>query len=116
AFVATRVISRDGCRRITVDAGSKALSPDRPAPNCRVLGWPELIPKDASEEHLPMRVGGLTTPALGQLLWLVPDHVCTTVNLYNIALLISGQEVVGESPIASGRCLWLHPPAQDSAD
>ncbi len=115
AFVATRVISRDGVRRITVDAGSKALSPDRPPPNCRVLGWPELMPKHASEEHLPMDVGGLATPALGQLLWLVPDHVCTTVNLYNLALLVSGQEVVGESPIASGRCLWLAPPPHNSA-
>jgi len=112
AFVATRVISRDGVRRITVDAGSKALSPDRPPPACRVLGWPELMPQGASEEHLPMEVGGLTTPALGQLLWLVPDHVCTTVNLYNVALLVSGQDIVGESPIASGRCLWLGPPPQ----
>lgn len=109
AFVAARIVSRDGVRRITVDAGSKALSPDRPAPNCEVLGWPELTAQPPSEEHLPLDVGGLTTPALGHLLWLVPDHVCTTVNLYRVALLIRGEEIVGESPIGGGRSPWLRP-------
>jgi len=107
AFVASRVISRDGVRRITADAGSKAISPDRPAPTCEVLGWPELMAQSPSEEHLPLDVGGLTTPPLGHLLWLVPTHVCTTVNLYRVALLVREGEVVGESTITSGRGLWL---------
>ncbi len=111
AFVACRIVSRDGVRRITVDAGSKAISPDRPAPNCEVLGWPELTAQTPSEEHLPLDVGGLATPALGHLLWLVPDHVCTTVNLYRVALLIRGEAIVGESPIGAPRHPWLRPPA-----
>lgn len=107
ALVATRVISRDGVRRITVDAGSKAIAPDCPAPTCEVVGWPELFPQTPSEEHLPLDLGGLAPPALGRLLWLVPQHVCTTVNLYRVALLVRDHAVVGESPIASGHHPWL---------
>ncbi|MEZ4453680.1 MAG: alanine racemase [Nannocystaceae bacterium] len=107
AFVATRVISRDGALRITVDAGSKANSPDCPAPNCEVVGWPELFPRTPSEEHLPIHVGGLAAPPLGHLLWLLPEHVCTTVNLYREALLLRDEAIVGVSPIASGRAPWL---------
>jgi len=107
AFVAARIISRDGATRVTLDAGTKAIAPDRPAPTCEILGWPELFPLTPSEEHLPVRVGGLACPPLGLLLWLVPDHVCTTVNLHRAALLIRGAEVVGESPIAGGHGPWL---------
>ena len=107
AFVAARIVSRDGATRVTLDAGTKAIAPDRPAPTCEILGWPELFPLTPSEEHLPVRVGGLACPPLGLLLWLVPDHVCTTVNLHRAALLIRGAEVVGESPIAGGHGPWL---------
>ncbi|MEZ4379812.1 MAG: alanine racemase [Nannocystaceae bacterium] len=116
AFVATRVISADGFRRITADAGSKAIAPDVPAPNCEVVGWPSLHPLTPSEEHLPIRLGGLTAPPLGHLLWLAPSHVCTTVNLYRVALLIRDHAIVGESPVASGHSLWLSPPQALAAE
>src|SRR5690606_28085836 len=54
AFVLARVISR-GPDRVTLDAGSKAIAPDRPAPNCQPLGWPGLLPTSPPEEHLPLR-------------------------------------------------------------
>lgn len=107
AFVAARVISRDGAQRITLDAGSKGNSPDCRPPTCEVVGWPELFPRSPSEEHLPVHVGGLAAPPLGHLLWLVPEHVCTTVNLYREALLLRGEAIVGQSPIVSGRGPWL---------
>jgi D-serine deaminase-like pyridoxal phosphate-dependent protein len=108
AFVASRVISRANPIRLTLDAGTKAISPDRPPPTCEVLGWPELFPQEPSEEHLPVKLGGLTAPPFGHLLWLIPDHICTTVNLYRSALLLRGDEIIGESPIAAaGRAPWL---------
>ncbi|MCA9659463.1 MAG: alanine racemase [Myxococcales bacterium] len=116
AFVATRVISADGFRRITADAGSKAIAPDVPAPSCEIVGWPSLHPLTPSEEHLPIRLGGLTAPPLGHLLWLAPGHVCTTVNLYRVALLIRDHAVVGESPIVSGHGMWLSPPQALAAE
>lgn len=107
AFVASRVVSNPRKDRVTLDAGSKALSPDRPAPNCAVLGWPGLEPLAPSEEHLPVRVVSGPKPAAGQLLFLVPDHVCTTVNLHARALLLKNGKLDGDAPVdAAGHRLW----------
>jgi D-serine deaminase-like pyridoxal phosphate-dependent protein len=110
AFVATRVISA-GLDRVTLDAGSKAIAPDVTAPSSAVLDHPELDPQQASEEHLPCRVtnhsaNGATSPEFGRLLWLIPEHVCTTVNLYREAIWIRGGRYAGVGPVgASGhRC------------
>lgn len=113
AYVAARVVSR-APGRLTLDAGSKALAPDRPASSNRVLGFPGLHPGAASEEHLVVHVDSDAAgdddepPALGDLLILLPAHVCTTVNLYRRALLLRGGAVVGETAIeAASRRLWL---------
>lgn len=110
AVVAARVISR-GPGRVTLDCGSKAIAPDR-GPSGRVLGWPGLEPTHASEEHLVARHEvGADAPALGELVFVVPDHVCTTVNLYRRALLVRGGAVVGDAPIeAASHRLWLEDP------
>lgn len=103
AFVATRVISV-GPGRVTCDAGSKAITPDGTPPTCAVLDHPELIPLRASEEHLPCELTEqAATPALGQLLWLIPDHVCTTVNLHREAVWLRDGRFAGFGPVgASG--------------
>ena len=106
AFVATRVISA-GPGRVTLDAGSKAIAPDVRPPSSAVLDHPELEPQSPSEEHLPCAVAaGATSPELGRLLWLIPEHVCTTVNLYREAVWIRGGRYAGFGPVgASGhRC------------
>lgn len=95
AFVAARVISTPQSERATLDAGSKAIAPDRPPPCCAVLDHPELEPLVPSEEHLPLRVHGGEVPRFGELLWLVPDHVCTTVNLYRRVVYVRGDALVG---------------------
>ncbi len=112
AWVASRVISRDpSAGRITLDAGSKGVAPDC-RPSCEIAQHPELIPLPPSEEHLPLTraadAGAAPTlPELGALLWLAPEHVCTTVNLYRDALLVEG-EGARVSPIeAASRSLWI---------
>jgi D-serine deaminase-like pyridoxal phosphate-dependent protein len=101
AFVATRVISV-GPGRVTLDAGSKAIAPDVAPPNCAVLDHPELEPLQPSEEHLPCRVGdGARTPELGELLWLIPEHVCTSVNLHREAVWIRDGRFAGVGPVAA---------------
>lgn len=107
AFVLARVISR-GRDRVTLDAGSKAIAPDRPAPNCRVLGWPGLVPRTPSEEHLPLQRAHGDLPELGAPVLLVPDHVCTTVNLYRELLLLRPGAPPVAAPIgAQGHRLFL---------
>ncbi len=67
--------------RFTVDAGSKALAAEVPAPIARVLGAEGFIALGPSEEHLPfstvVAAGAepLQPPARGSVLYLVPKHV-----------------------------------------
>ncbi len=101
AYVATRVISV-GPGRVTCDAGSKAITPDGTPPTCAVVDHPELRPQRASEEHLPCELAeDHAGPKLGDLLWLIPDHVCTTVNLHREAVWIRDGRYAGIGPIAA---------------
>jgi D-serine deaminase-like pyridoxal phosphate-dependent protein len=107
ALVLTRVVSL-GTGRVTLDAGSKAISPDRPPPSCRPLGWPGLTPLRASEEHLPLRHDHGPQPGRGEPLLLLPDHVCTTVNMYRECLLLRRDRPPERATIgAQGHRLFL---------
>ena len=87
-FVLATVISHPIDGIVTCDAGHKSVSADAGIPNCAVRGRPELEPLHPSEEHLPIRVPqGAPTPEPGDLLYLIPRHVCPTVNNFDQALL-----------------------------
>ena len=88
-LVVSRVISHPGGNIVTCDAGHKTLSVDAGVPNCEVLGHPGLRPLTPSEEHLPISVpDGVSLPEIGSFLYLVPRHVCPTVNNFDDALLV----------------------------
>jgi len=107
ATVVARVVGeRPG--RLILDAGSKAVSVDQGIPSCAIVGHPGLEPMRPSEEHLPVAVpaGTGSPPELGDLLELVPRHVCTTVANFDEAVLVGagGRERVAEVPVdARGR-------------
>ncbi len=105
AVVVASVVSNPTAQRITCDAGHKAVSADAGVPTCTVLGRPELQPDKPSEEHLPINVpAGVTAPAIGEYLYLVPRHVCPTVNNFDHALIVEqGRIVRVERVTARGR-------------
>ncbi len=78
AFVLSTVISaHDGT--ITLDAGAKAIAPDKPLKKrFRTDGEILLM----SEEHCVVRTEG---PAVGDRLLLMPQHACTTAYLHDRA-------------------------------
>lgn len=88
-LVLTRVVSRPRAATVTCDAGHKAVSADAGVPTCIVVGHPELTPLSPSEEHLSLaleeRAAG---PQVGEALYLLPRHVCPTVNNFDCALLV----------------------------
>jgi len=89
ALVLTRVVSHPHPGIVTCDAGHKTVSADAGIPTCLVLGHPELTPLSPSEEHLPMAVKeGARAPRIGEALYLLPGHICPTVNNFNDALLV----------------------------
>jgi D-serine deaminase-like pyridoxal phosphate-dependent protein len=87
--VLTRVVSKPSATLITCDAGHKTLSLDRGAPNCVVSGHPDAQPLGPSEEHLPINVLRGPVPKLGDVLYLIPRHVCPTVNNFDHALIVT---------------------------
>ncbi len=94
ALVVARVVSRPHAGIVTCDAGHKAVSADAGVPTCVVLGHPELTPLSPSEEHLPLAVReGTSGPQVGDALYLLPRHICPTVNNFDCALLVRDGKV-----------------------
>ena len=104
ALVLTRVVSHPSEGMVTCDAGHKSVSADAGLPTCAVVGHPELTPLSPSEEHLPMQVISRHAPEVGDVLYLVPRHVCPTVNNFDAALLVRNGAVESvEKVSARGR-------------
>lgn len=105
ALVLTRVVSKPHTGIVTCDAGHKTVSADAGVPTCVVVGNPQLTPLPPSEEHLPMRSSDDTgTPQIGDALYLIPRHVCPTVNNFDAALIMhKGQIDSVEKVSARGR-------------
>jgi D-serine deaminase-like pyridoxal phosphate-dependent protein len=104
-LVLSRVVSRPRPGIVTCDAGHKTVSADAGVPTCVVLGHPELTPLGPSEEHLPLEVeGGTAGPQVGEALFLLPRHICPTVNNFDDALLVRNRAIESvEKVSARGR-------------
>ena len=105
ALVAAHVVSQPRAGIVTCDGGHKTVSADAGVPTCVVVGHPELTPLAPSEEHLPFAVAeGARGPQPGDILYLLPRHVCPTVNNFDCALLVRRGEIEGvEKVSARGR-------------
>ena len=95
ALVLARVVSHPAPPIVTCDAGHKAVSADAGIPTCLVAGNNGLTALSPSEEHLPLAVSeGTPVPAVGDLLYLLPRHVCPTVNNFDHALIVDGGQII----------------------
>jgi D-serine deaminase-like pyridoxal phosphate-dependent protein len=105
AVVVSTVVSHPSERLFTCDAGHKTVSADAGVPTCAILGGGDLLPLRPSEEHLPVDAfAGGALPPLGEALYLVPKHICPTVNNFDHALIIEDNRIVGvERVTARGR-------------
>ena len=105
AVVMSTVVSRPSSTIVTCDAGHKTVSADAGVPTCAALGHPGLRPLKPSEEHLPIEVlDGAHMPGTGDHLFLVPRHICPTVNNFDHAVIVADGRIVGmESVTARGR-------------
>jgi D-serine deaminase-like pyridoxal phosphate-dependent protein len=102
ALVIARIVSHPASAIVTCDAGHKAVSADAGVPTCLVVGNSGLTGLAPSEEHLPFAVGaGASAPRVGDLLYLLPRHVCPTVNNFDRALLAKGGSLIGEENVSA---------------
>jgi len=82
------VVSRPTPERATVDGGSKTFAGDVSASMVaglqgygRAMGIDDAFVEGMTEEHGLIRLGPGVAPAIGDRLRIIPNHVCTTVNL-----------------------------------
>jgi D-serine deaminase-like pyridoxal phosphate-dependent protein len=95
ALVVSTVVSHPKPNVITCDAGHKSVSADAGVPTCTVAGRADMIPLKPSEEHLPIEISGGDVPVIGELLYLIPRHVCPTVNNFDDAVIVENGRAVG---------------------
>jgi D-serine deaminase-like pyridoxal phosphate-dependent protein len=106
--VAATVVSVGADGRRVIDAGSKALGADRPAwvrGHGLLPAYPDTTLAWLGEHHGVVDVpAGAEAPALGEVVAVVPNHVCQVVNLADEYVVLSDGDVAGTWPVdARGR-------------
>ena len=104
--VLATVVSAGGSQRAIVDSGSKTLSADPLLSGERlgygyVFGHPEFRLKALSEEHGHLSVPSGSTIKVGDRLRIIPNHVCTCINLHDSVFLVEGEQVVDQWKVAA---------------
>jgi D-serine deaminase-like pyridoxal phosphate-dependent protein len=92
AFVVSRVISRQGERGVTVDAGLTTIQLDAGRPHARVIGFPAEVGAP-SQEHLKLTIESGPVPGYGEVLLLVPRHIDTTLAQFDRVHLVEDGSV-----------------------
>ena len=93
--VAARVVSTPRSGAAIIDAGSKSLSSDGPLSG---VGFGRVLNQDgayadirfprANEEHGVLEGAGVEELEVGDMLRVVPNHACATVNMWSRALVV----------------------------
>ncbi|WP_294569954.1 D-TA family PLP-dependent enzyme [uncultured Subdoligranulum sp.] len=104
AAVLTRVISHGIQGRFTLDLGYKGLAADPPGARGLLLGVDGAHPLVQNEEHWVWQMDPSLEdrrPAIGQVLTVLPTHICPTVALYPRALLVRDHHITGQWEITA---------------
>ena len=100
---AATVVSRHDPGRFVLDSGSKVLGADRQPWSTgfgRLLNWPDARIVAVSEHHATVVLPpGSAGPELGEAVAVVPNHVCTAVNLADELLITRDGRVVDAWPV-----------------
>lgn len=107
ACVVTTVVSTAVRGRAIIDAGSKALSSDLLGGDPRfgfgyVVEAPDAPIVKLNEEHGYLDITrSVHRFYVGEVLTVIPNHVCTCVNMHDEVLTLRNGEVVGSWPVAA---------------
>lgn len=95
--VISRVVSRPRPQTAIIDAGLKAMSSDRSLSGNNygnVSNYREIFFTAAYEEHGVLTGPGVELLEVGDVVAIVPNHVCGTVNMWSEALISDGQSII----------------------
>jgi D-serine deaminase-like pyridoxal phosphate-dependent protein len=99
------VVSRAAPERGILDAGSKTLTSDSGGGLDGfglILEHPEARIARFAEEHGFLDLARSNTrPGVGDVVRIVPNHVCVVVNMMDEVVMVRGEEIVGVLPVAA---------------
>ncbi|MFB6449609.1 D-TA family PLP-dependent enzyme [Bradyrhizobium tunisiense] len=98
------VVSRAAPERGILDAGSKTLTSDTGGLDGHglILEHPEAKIAKFAEEHGFLDLSRSNTrPNVGDVVRIVPNHVCVVVNMMDEVLMVRGEEIIGTLPVAA---------------
>ena len=99
------VVSRAAPDRGILDAGSKTLTSDTGGGldgHGLILEHPEARIARFAEEHGFLDLARSNTrPNVGDVVRIVPNHVCVVVNMMDEVVMVRGEEIVGMLPVAA---------------
>ena len=99
------VVSRAGPERGILDAGSKTLTSDTGGGldgHGFILEHPEARIARFAEEHGFLDLARSNTrPHVGDVVRIIPNHVCVVVNMMDEVLMVRGDEIIGTLPVAA---------------
>ena len=90
ALLLSRVVSLPAADRITLDLGCKAVASDQPGPRGFAFSITGAEPLGQSEEHWVWSVSPRHALAPGDVVYVLPAHICPTVALHERLLVIDG--------------------------
>jgi D-serine deaminase-like pyridoxal phosphate-dependent protein len=89
--IIARIISKPTDTTICLDLGHKSVAAENPIDNrVRFLDHSEWALKSQSEEHGIVEVGDNTPYSIGEIVRMIPYHICPTVNLHSHLQVIDG--------------------------
>ncbi len=105
ARVITTIVSTAVPGHVIVDAGSKTLSSDTLSAGPKrgyglVMEVPATLSK-LNEEHGYLVADDLTGFSVGQVLSVIPNHVCTCINMHDDVLLARNGKIIGSWRVAA---------------
>ncbi|MGJ4902513.1 D-TA family PLP-dependent enzyme [Bradyrhizobium sp. HKCCYLS2058] len=98
------VVSRAAPERGILDAGSKTLTTDTGGLDGHglILEHPEAKIARFAEEHGFLDLSRSNTrPHVGDVVRIVPNHVCVVVNMMDEVVMVRGEEILGTLPVAA---------------
>ena len=102
--VYSTVVSRAAPERGILDAGSKTLTSDTGGLDGHglILEHPEAKIARFAEEHGFLDLSRSNTrPKVGDVVRIVPNHVCVVVNMMDEVVMVRGDEIIGTLPVAA---------------
>jgi D-serine deaminase-like pyridoxal phosphate-dependent protein len=99
------VVSRAGAERGILDSGSKTLTADTGGGLDGfglILEHPQARIAQFAEEHGFLDLSACNDrPVVGDVVRIIPNHVCVVVNMVDRLVVVRGHELIGDWPVAA---------------